>query len=848
MDIKNHSTLPTGLVAYWKFDGNANDASGNGHTGTPTGGVTTSEVGKIEGCYDFDGADDFITFGTHVAYATNYASVSLWFRGDRTTPAFEDLLAKATPSTPQWVLGRFGSSTSPYTVTFAVNVGGTTLRADGILTDANVWHHLVGTYDGANIKIYCDGVLRGTTPHPGIIASAPTIPIYAGARNNGGSYSNPFDGKIDEIGLWSRALIQSEVTDLYQGGVGIPYESPAPGPTPTETKIYDGAFPFYRWGTPSLWHDGAFPMGTGQAMPRVVSAVALDSTHVRVNYDAEMKHASPSNPDDALNPSNYVFGVVGGVSISPVSVSLHQDSPTQVDILVNEMTEGASYTVTVSNVLSAGGSALDPAYAEASFAGVGVQPQVASASAVDSHTVEVVFSEAMSDTVNLRAATSYHISGPTTLTPSAVNVVDTTHVRVSVTEEMRNGGVYTITVGYPPPTGIYDQALNLLDPLNNDAAFTGIGLGPAVISPAVPKTMTEVWVTFSEAVEETSAEDITHYTIASSVPPSTLAVLVAEKINPTTVKLTTGAQTSGRAYVITVSTDVTDIAGNPVQAGACTANFTGLGYSPPNFEFNPADGALKVPVRDYLRVRIYDDTVDFTAIVRNTVWISVNYMISGVVQPPIYAVKNGVIQPGFIGRTEGNEAAPGGITFIVRPTEHWPERTPVTVTAYAEDAEFSANSENSDFTTDVYVCFEDDMPAFSALELKLSRPFLATHADAEKLRRLLFEVCSYSTKAQVRARTMMFLSSMTDMRTMLAGGRFTFAWVDDIKLCDRKPVTDVYKALRSYLNVAKAAALVVPGVSTAGKTLLTRYLASNSMIYVVNAVALTVVLTALGEV
>ena len=845
MDIKNHSTLPTGLVAYWKFDGNANDASGNGHNGTPTGGVATSEVGKLNDCYDFDGADDFVTFGTNAAYETNYVSVSLWFKADRV--AFEELLTKTTTVVTQWVIAKF--SAAPSTISFGVNVGGTALLADGILSDTKVWHHVVGTYDGANIKIYCDGVLRGTTPHPGVITSLPTIPIYAGACNSGGSGAYYFDGKIDEIGLWNRALVQSEVTDLYQGGVGIPYESPAPGPTPTETKIYDGAFPFYRWGTPSLWHDGAFPVGAGQAMPRVVSAVALDSTHVRVNYDSNMKHASPSNPDDSLNPSNYAFSVVGGVSISPSSVSLHQASPTQVDVLLaNEMTNGAAYGVTVSNVLSAGGSALDPAYAAASFTGVGVQPQVSSAAAIDSHTVEVVFNEAMSNTVNLRAATSYHIAGPTTLTPSAVSVVDTTHVRVSVTEEMRNSGAYTITVGYPPPTGIYDQAENLLDPLNNDAAFTGIGLGPAVISPAVPKSVTEVWVTFSEAVEEVSAEDITHYAIASSTPPSTLSVLVAEKINPTTVKLTTGAQTSGRAYVITVSTDVTDIAGNPVQAGACTANFTGLGNSPPNFEFNPVDGTLKVPVRDYLRVRVYDDTVDFTAIVRSTVWITVNYMVGGVVQPPIYAVKYGVIQPGFIGRTEGDEAAPGGITFIVRPTEHWPEKTPVTVTAYAEDAEFSANSENSDFTTDVYVCFEDDMPAFSALELKLSRPFLATHANADKLRRLLFEACSYSTKAQVRSRTMMFLSSMTDMRTMLAGGRFTFAWVDDIKLCDRKPITEVYRALRQYLNVAKAAVLETPGVSTEGKKLLTKYLASNSMVYVVNAVALTVVLTALGEV
>ena len=51
------------LKAYYRFEGNANDNSGNGHNGTVVG--ATLATGKFGRCYSFDGSDDYISVGDH---------------------------------------------------------------------------------------------------------------------------------------------------------------------------------------------------------------------------------------------------------------------------------------------------------------------------------------------------------------------------------------------------------------------------------------------------------------------------------------------------------------------------------------------------------------------------------------------------------------------------------------------------------------------------------------------------------------------------------------------------------------------------------------------------------------
>lgn len=74
------------------------------------------------------------------------------------------------------------------------------------------WYHVVGTYDGQNIKIYVNGVLEGTKSCTGTFASSPSN-LYFGSR---GIYNDRnFNGEIDEVSIYSRNLSDEEISSSY---------------------------------------------------------------------------------------------------------------------------------------------------------------------------------------------------------------------------------------------------------------------------------------------------------------------------------------------------------------------------------------------------------------------------------------------------------------------------------------------------------------------------------------------------------------------------------------------------------------------------------------------------------
>src|SRR5689334_15934420 len=80
------------LVASYPFNGNANDATGNGHNATVNGPVlTTDRFGNANSAYLFDGIDDFMDADAS-GLPTGNRTVSLWFNADPTTISFRPVL------------------------------------------------------------------------------------------------------------------------------------------------------------------------------------------------------------------------------------------------------------------------------------------------------------------------------------------------------------------------------------------------------------------------------------------------------------------------------------------------------------------------------------------------------------------------------------------------------------------------------------------------------------------------------------------------------------------------------------------------------------------------------------
>lgn len=676
----------------------------------------------------------------------------------------------------------------------------------------------------------------------------------------------------------------------------------------------DGGFPF-AWYSEDHTYDGAFPKGAGKALPSVTGAVAINSTTVRVTFSEEMKHVSPGNSDDALNPSNYDFSGVG-TPLTATSVSLFQADPTVVDVTVNEMTDSGSYLVTVENVESLAGQVVDPDNDDAAFTGIGIQPQVSSAAALSGSLIQVIFNESMKNDAELNDPTNYQFTGPTSITATGVTVISPTEVRVDVTGDMLHGGLYTVEV-----SDVSDLANNPIDPAHDTADFSGISDLPKLLS-AVAETPDSVKLTFSKEVQEAFAEDVTHYAVETP-GHVLLEVIAATKLTATTVELETAEQDSGQNYTVFVcrslrfdppppytapvssdrsktvlgattgdtgtlkrytsgpphywsidpdadndefdvvevvsvqtgtgtgttdgaSTTLKDLAGNPIDADNNTADFVGVGISPPEIEFIPEDETQNVPIRVFLQVNMYDDSEEFTGVDPATAWIKLQFEANGKTYD-IYAVKDGQIQDDFEGFMTGSGTDPTGVTFHIRPATHlWNEETRYDITAYIHDNEINYTTRQSHFITDAAVCFEDlDSEVASDLDTKLAQDLGYTNVD--KLRKILMKEATTATAQLVRTRTLLFLAAMTDLRTLVTGG-FDLVLVEDVRLCDRRSILEIHEKLLPYRAIIEAAIQEVPRLTSESRQMLKKYLDSNSPVYVVNATAAIIVLTAfLGE-
>lgn len=95
-----------------------------------------------------------------------------------------------------------------------------TTMGNGNIT-LNNWHHLVATWNGTTTNIYLDGVFKVSGSFNGSLAG--TTSIFLGQYRG-----NYMDGIMDEVGIWSRELLASEVSDLYNGGNALPFNITGP--------------------------------------------------------------------------------------------------------------------------------------------------------------------------------------------------------------------------------------------------------------------------------------------------------------------------------------------------------------------------------------------------------------------------------------------------------------------------------------------------------------------------------------------------------------------------------------------------------------------------------------------
>ncbi len=220
------------LVAYYPFNGNADDATGHGNNGTIIGNVVpaTDRFGNASNAYHFDGSNAAIEV-TNTVFNIGQAgyTISGWFCSDNVSQ-FDQLIINSIPETG--VGTEFNNTGVPGRVSFSVgtaNGSWTDLGAAGISTNyANqTWYQLVLTKSGTNYTSY----INGQSDCQQAISAASGYNANVGCIIGSINPINPiahetFLGRLDDFRIYNRALSSNEVQQLYAYEAGPEAQAP----------------------------------------------------------------------------------------------------------------------------------------------------------------------------------------------------------------------------------------------------------------------------------------------------------------------------------------------------------------------------------------------------------------------------------------------------------------------------------------------------------------------------------------------------------------------------------------------------------------------------------------------
>lgn len=225
--LNRASPQALGLAAAWRlFTGpglGLRDFSGHGaHLTLGTGSQTPSWAvrGGLDGyALDFDGGDEAHVAGGDVPaldIVGDKITLCAWIKPDtQGTSGGSRVISKRTDAGGSDVYALFPlDGTTPSNDGFWFRLtcgGGTTSLIHNVLVTAGVWQHWCGTYDGATMRLYRNGVQVASTAKTGNI-DASARAVHLGHREGEARY---FDGGMADVRVYNRALSAREVFALY---------------------------------------------------------------------------------------------------------------------------------------------------------------------------------------------------------------------------------------------------------------------------------------------------------------------------------------------------------------------------------------------------------------------------------------------------------------------------------------------------------------------------------------------------------------------------------------------------------------------------------------------------------
>lgn len=209
--------LQKGLVGYWNFNGNAKDATPYADNGTVTSAtLTTDRKGKASSAYSFNGSSKYITYGSGSPLnMTGDMTISVWVNATNDSN-YDPIISKGSVGEYELAADfRSGSTSLAWRSTNgSVNVPSFFSGYTG------TWVHITAVVTGTNLQFYRNGQAFGSVQAIGTRSTSATA-LTIGRRT---SQSFWWNGSIDDVRLYNRALNTNEVTALfneYDSGVAL---------------------------------------------------------------------------------------------------------------------------------------------------------------------------------------------------------------------------------------------------------------------------------------------------------------------------------------------------------------------------------------------------------------------------------------------------------------------------------------------------------------------------------------------------------------------------------------------------------------------------------------------------
>ncbi len=205
------SSFPSNsLIAYYPFNGNANDASGFGNNGTVFGADLTSDrFGNSNSAYHFDGYNDYIKLPDVVMNNLPQGTFSAWIKLDEINR--QNGIIDKTETNNANYFQVIVHNNNLVRVNIDVHYGEILRLYSNTALNKDIWYHVVVTWDGNYWKIYINGKIDAQAQRDRTVPDV-SRPLLIGKVDNNTSFMK---GTIDDIRIYNYVLTDSEISNLY---------------------------------------------------------------------------------------------------------------------------------------------------------------------------------------------------------------------------------------------------------------------------------------------------------------------------------------------------------------------------------------------------------------------------------------------------------------------------------------------------------------------------------------------------------------------------------------------------------------------------------------------------------